>query len=119
MSHQHHANGPCAACVATGLPAVAARDLKAGMLIQDAFTPGPYAEYSVGEIGTVEVDESCYFAVRWSFRWHRVYRGAELIYAYPDAGRTVYNVTGVHEYLPLDPGSVEPPTEKYASPTYP
>jgi hypothetical protein len=119
MLHQPHVNGPCAACVATGLPAVAARDLEVGMLIQDKFTPGPYTEYSVGEIGAVEVDEGCYFAVQWSFRWHRVYRGTELIYVYPDSSRCTYNVTGDHEYLPLDPGTVEPPTGKYVNPTYP
>ncbi|MFE7135239.1 hypothetical protein ACFVIM_30715 [Streptomyces sp. NPDC057638] len=119
MLHQPHVNGPCAACVATGLPAVAARDLKVGMLIQDAFTPGPYSEYSVGEIGAVEVDESEYLPVQWSFRWHRVYRGTELIYAYPDSSFSTHVVMGDHEYLPLDPGSAEPPTEKYKNPTYP
>ncbi|MEV6957209.1 hypothetical protein [Streptomyces sp. NPDC051183] len=113
MPHQHHANGPCAACVATGLPAVAARDLKAGMLIQSAFTPGPYTEYSVGEVSAVSVDEDGF--VSWSFRWSRTYRGTKESYAYPDARFCTYNVFPDHEYLPLAPGSVEPPTERYPS----
>ncbi|MEU3907944.1 hypothetical protein AB0F20_29740 [Streptomyces goshikiensis] len=115
MSHAHP-NGPCAACIATGLPAVAARDLKPGMLIQDKFNPGPHTTYSVGEIDTVSVDEDSF--VSWSFRWSRVYRGTELIYAYPDATFCIHNVFPAHEYLPLTPGSVEPPTERFPSPAY-
>ncbi|MFF4924323.1 hypothetical protein ACFY4B_27375 [Kitasatospora sp. NPDC001261] len=117
MTSHHHPDehGICAACEATGLPAVAARDLKPGMLIQDKFNPGPNQTYCVGEVATVEVRPGDFLNVTWSWAWHKVLRGtdpAETVYAYPGGfGETV--VSGASEYLPLPAGSVERPVERF------
>ncbi|MFK0047992.1 hypothetical protein ACIQU4_28665 [Streptomyces sp. NPDC090741] len=118
MPHHHTANSVCAACEATGLPYVKARDLKPGMLIQDRFKPGPYTEYQVGEVGDVEIDplegedgEEPSVFVRWNFAWHRRYRGDQLLAEETGDWRVTHVAIGHSEYLPLEPGSVQRPAD--------
>ncbi|MGA5819794.1 hypothetical protein ACPC54_18280 [Kitasatospora sp. NPDC094028] len=121
MATHHHPDehGICAACEATGLPAVRARDLKPGMLIQDKFNPGSRETYCVGEVATVEVCPGDILDVTWSWAWCRVLRGtdpAETVYAYP-VGPEERVVSGAHEYLPLPAGSVDRPAERFPAAT--
>ncbi|WP_331759206.1 hypothetical protein [Streptomyces anulatus] len=133
MTHHHPTNGTCAACDATGLPYVTARDLKPGLLIQTVFRPWRGQEYQVGEVATVEVepldvirDGEPVNSVIWTFAWYLTCRDGEVIAQCADRTNTSYMICGYSEYALFEPGAVQRPgrtvrygAERPSAPLYP